>query len=111
MPYYEVAIEHSTIALSKQFTYYSEQPVQPGCRVFVPFGRQKLTGLVIQEGQKQHDSNIRIKEIETIIDDKPVLDHEQIELARYLAWITISPIMGMIHLMLPRALDAKSSKP
>lgn len=111
MPYYEVAIEHSTIALSKQFTYYSEQPVQPGCRVFVPFGRQKLTGLVIQEGQKQQDSNIRIKEIETIIDDKPVLDHEQIELARYLAWITISPIMGMIHLMLPRALDAKSSKP
>lgn len=111
MPYYEVVIEHSTIALSKSFTYFCQQPVEPGSRVFVPFGRQKLIGMVMQECQKPSDPNLKIKEIEEVIDDKPVLNHEQMALAKYIAWMTISPIMGMIHLMLPRALDARSSKP
>ncbi|MGM9959929.1 MAG: primosomal protein N' [Allobaculum sp.] len=111
MPYYEVVIEHSTIALSKQFTYYYDQPVQPGCRVFVPFGHQKLTGMVLGEGSKPTDDKIQVKEIQKVLDETPVLNEEQIQLAGYLAWQTVSPVMGMIHCMLPHALDARTSKP
>ncbi len=109
--YYEVMVEHPTIALSKTFTYFSSKPVQPGCRVFVPFGRQKLTGLVMAQTDQPETPKEKIKEILQILDDKPVLDGEQMELARQLAHQTISPMMAMIHCMLPKALDARTAKP
>lgn len=107
----EVFIEHPTIALSRPFTYISEKPVQPGCRVFVPFGRQKLTGLVLGPAKAPDDPKIKLKPIAKVLDESPVLNEEQLELAKYLARRTISPLMAMVHCMLPNALDARSSKP
>lgn len=111
MLYYEVMVEHPTLALSRTFTYVSDQPVQPGCRVFVPFGAQKLTGLVMSESQKPQDPKIRVRKIQKILDEKPVLDAEQMELAARLSRATISPMMAMVHCMLPNTLDARTVKP
>lgn len=111
MHYYEVMVEHPTLALSRTFTYSSEQPVQPGCRVFVPFGCQKLTGLVIGESQKPEDPKIRVRKIQKILDESPVLDAEQMQLAAFLSRQTISSLMAMVHCMLPNALDARTLKP
>ncbi len=108
---YEVMVEHPTIALSRTFTYTSSKPVQPGCRVFVPFGRQKLTGLVIKPAENPDTPCDKIKEILKVLDDRPVLDAEQMDLAAKLAYQTVSPMMAMIHVMLPNALDARTAKP
>lgn len=108
---YEVMVEHPTIALSRTFTYTSSKPVQPGCRVFVPFGPQKLTGLVIKPAQNPDTPRKKIKEILKVLDDQPVLDQEQMDLAARLAYQTVSPMMAMIHVMLPNALDARTTKP
>lgn len=108
---YEVMVEHPTIALSRTFTYTSSKPVQPGCRVFVPFGPQKLTGLVIKPAQNPDTPRKKIKEILKVLDDQPVLDQEQMDLAARMAYQTVSPMMAMIHVMLPNALDARTTKP
>lgn len=108
---YEVMVEHPTIALSRTFTYTSSKPVQPGCRVFVPFGRQKLTGLVIKPAENPDTPRDKIKEILKVLDGQPVLDAEQMDLAAKLAYQTVSPMMAMIHVMLPNALDARTAKP
>lgn len=108
---YEVMVEHPTIALSRTFTYTSSKPVQPGCRVFVPFGPQKLTGLVIKPAQNPDPPRKKIKEILKVLDDQPVLDQEQMDLAARMAYQTVSPMMAMIHVMLPSALDARTTKP
>ncbi len=46
MNYVKVYVEHSALSLNQLFTYSCDEPVQPGCRVVVPFGPRELTAIV-----------------------------------------------------------------
>lgn len=110
MVYVQVNIEREILALSQTFTYASRTPVQPGCRVFVPFGKQKLTGMVMNLCDKPVDADYKIREIIEVIDPEPVLSLEQLELAKVLAHNTISSPMSMVNCMLPAELSSKSAR-
>lgn len=110
MVFYDVIIEHESLSLARSFTYCASAPILPGCRVRVPFGRQKLTGMVIGEVTFEKKPDFVIRPVLEIIDSEPVLSSEQIELAKYLAHQTISPMMSMVTCMLPSALSAKTKR-
>lgn len=107
----EVLVEHANLALAHPYTYSTSKPVQPGCRVFVPFGHQKLMGIVLKEGVALKDDSIRIRPIEQIVDETPILSQEQLDLAAWLGYETICSTMAMIHCMLPKKLDVVSNHP
>lgn len=108
----EVLVEHANLSVASPYTYSTSKPVQPGCRVFVPFGRQKLAGIVIGPGKALDNPAIQIRPILQVIDQEPVLTQEQLDLAAWLGYETISSAMSLIHCMLPKKLDvAKNTLP
>ena len=57
--------------------------VQPGCRLVVPFGPRKLTGVIL----RCHDDppSMATREALRLIDSAPVLDAELLALGRWIA--------------------------
>ncbi|GJL79585.1 MAG: primosomal protein N' [Nitrospinaceae bacterium] len=72
--------ESFTYSVPPQFIPY----LQPGIRVFVPFGRRKLTGYVVSLSDRC-DSSFTLKNIEDVLDTEPVLSREILALTRWIA--------------------------
>ena len=91
------------VPLDQAFTYRLletlQHRVQPGCRVLVPFGARKLTGLVL----KLHDSppGGPLKEVLRLIDEQPVLEPELIDLGRWIAQYYCAPLGEVLRGMIP----------
>lgn len=104
----EVLIEIKAKALDKTFTYNvpKNQKVEVGKRVIVPFGKRHLQGFVLKlENKKNLD--YELKDIIEVIDEKPVINKEMLELGIYISKKTLSPLITCYQTMLPKALKAK----
>src|SRR5579863_545270 len=55
----------------------------PGTRVRVPFGRQRLIGVVIEQATATAVPEAKLKPITAVLDSAPVLAAEVLELARW----------------------------
>src|SRR5689334_7142468 len=55
----------------------------PGQRVRVPFGRQRLVGLVMEEAATSDVPADRLKPVLEVLDDEPVLDRSALELLKW----------------------------
>lgn len=65
------------VPLPQTFDYLSAGfPVYPGCRVRVPFGRTRRTGVVIDTSAEPDLVVERIKPIEAVLDAEPLFDDE-----------------------------------
>ncbi|HLI17039.1 MAG TPA: primosomal protein N', partial [Rhodanobacteraceae bacterium] len=65
------------VPLPQTFDYLSAGfPVYPGCRVRVPFGRTRRTGVVIDTSAEPDLVVERIKPIEAVLDAEPLFDNE-----------------------------------
>ncbi len=99
------------LPLRGSFTYavpaQYQSIVQPGFRVFVPFGRRKLTGYVVSLADS-HDSNFAIKNIEDVLDTDPVLSPEILELTRWIADYYQSSWGEAVKAALPAGLEDES---
>ena len=75
--YAGVVVELINKNIDKVFTYKipSNLNVKIGERVLVPFGRMNLEGFVVEINDNKPDYDI--KEINSRIDDEPVLNEEQ----------------------------------
>ena len=89
----EVLTESKAKNLDQTFSYLvpesMEQKLKVGCRVRVPFGRQTLEGFVTALLEEQNGT-YELKEIETMIDEKPVLTEELLKLGDYMSKKTLS---------------------
>ena len=108
--YAYVLVEIKAKALDKTFVYRIPEGlnVQVGIRVLVPFGFRKLEGFVL----KIEDSNefdYEIKDVIGIIDEKPIINDEMLELGKYISKKTLSPLVSAYQTMLPKALKAKAN--
>ncbi len=69
------------------FTYRKPDAVAHainGCRVIAPFGKRTLKGIVVSESES--DGGIRgIKNIISVVDDRPICDERAIAMARWMA--------------------------
>lgn len=107
--YAEVLVEIKAKAVDKTFTYKIPDRInlEVGVRVLVPFGKRRLEGFVlnvINEGNFDYE----LKEIISVIDEKPVINSEMLRLGEYISKKTLSPLITAYQTMLPRALKAKN---
>lgn len=106
--YAQVLVELKAKAIDKTFTYKIPDGfnVLVGMRVLVPFGRQKLEGFVLKI-EKSKNLDYEVKEIISVIDEKPIINEEMLKLGIYISKKTLSPLVSCYQTMLPKALKAK----
>jgi primosomal protein N' (replication factor Y) len=81
-----------------------EAPIEPGMRVRVPFGRQKLVGIVMEAAASSDLPIERLKPILEVLDSRPVLDTAALELLRWAAEYYHHPIGEVLSTALPKAM-------
>jgi len=93
--------------LRRLFDYLpSERPPAIGQRVRVPFGRQRLIGLVMEHAESSDMAPERLKHVLEVLDDQPLLDRSTLELLRWAADYYHHPIGEVIAAAIPKALRA-----
>jgi len=81
--------------------------VQPGKRVFVPFGRRKLTGYILGYAK---ESTGELKEIISVLDPDPLFTSGELELYRWAASYYLHPLGEVIKAALPAGINIESRK-
>jgi len=79
--------------------------VPPGCRVTVPCGPRRLTGVVL----RSHDDppGVETREAFRLLEAQPVLDQELLALGRWIAGYSCAPLGEVLRSMLPLASEIR----
>ena len=110
-----IVTEHKVLRLDRNFLYFSNEPVSVGSRVFINFNGQNLIGFVLKtEGfenldEKTKELGFKIKEINGIIDEKPIINSKLLKLASILKDRYVYPLIGVLNTMLPPSLRSEKS--
>ena len=100
------------VPLDRPFTYSLPETlrhrVKAGCRVIVPFGPRKMTGVAL----RCHDETpeVTTRDALRLIDSEPVLDAELLSLARWIGTYYCAPLGEVLRSMLPLASEIRSGK-
>lgn len=102
----EVIIDHKSIHTDKLYTYLiktsMEDEINAGMRVIVPFGlgNRMTKGIVINV--KSYNGDIsKLKYIEDLLDDKPIISSEMIDLCLWMREKYLSSYVDAINAALP----------
>jgi len=96
------------VPLDRFFTYAVNDVVPAvGARVLVPFGGQRLMGVVMRLHDDALPDGIEAKPLQTVMDPGPLLEPDQMELARWIAAYYCAPIGEVIRGMLPLAAEVR----
>ena len=100
MPYAEVAV-NATAPIRQTFTYRvpDELTVAVGQAVYVPFGARTLQGIVVEVTAEPRYQDAR--DIEAVIDERPLATPERMSLASWLSDYYRAPLFDCVSLMLP----------
>ncbi len=87
--------------------------VKPGCRVLVPFGKQLLTGYVVDihetlEDAGQAEEGFEIKDVEELFDTEPLVTTELLNLTKWIADYYYAPWGETIKSSLPAGINAEA---
>lgn len=104
-PYCDVALP---VPLDQTFTY-AVNGVAPvvGARVLVPFGGQRLMGLVMRVHDEAPADDFKIKPVQQVLDDTAILPAELMELAQWIAQYYVAPLGEVLRGMLPLGAEVK----
>ena len=83
--------------------------IEPGVRVRVPFGRQRLVGIVLETASSSEVPSERLKPILEVLDPRPILDTAALGLLRWAAEYYHHPIGEVFSAALPKALRLGAS--
>jgi primosomal protein N' (replication factor Y) len=94
------------VPLQKLFDYLPPANIcadalQTGLRVRVPFGRQQLTGVIVDIATHSDIALTKLKPAITLLDDEPPLTPTLFELAQWAARYYQYPIGEVLHALLP----------
>lgn len=95
----EVAI---LVPLNKTFDYLSNQEARVGARVKVPFRSKKVIGIVLAHKEKSDFE--KLKSIEEVLDDIPILDTPTLDFLSWSAGYYHHPIGEVLATALPKNL-------
>jgi primosomal protein N' (replication factor Y) len=106
--YVEVAINLPQISDSYHYHLPPELvgSVEPGSLVIVPFGSQRVQGVVLRFIETPEVADTR--PVEALVDEKPALTPELMALADWMAYETLSSLGVCIDLMLPTGLSQRT---
>jgi primosomal protein N' (replication factor Y) (superfamily II helicase) len=98
-----------TYALPDSFAAQS----QPGCRALVPFGRQLLTGYIVDVHATLEEAGLDaestdIKAVEELFDTEPLVTRELLELTKWIADYYFAPWGETIKACLPAGINAEA---
>ncbi len=100
------------VPLDQSFTYSLPETlnhrVKPGCRVLVPLGSRKLTGVVLSTSNEMPTGPV--KEVFRLIDEEPVLDAELLALGRWISAYYCAPLGEVLRSMTPLTGEMRKSK-
>ena len=100
------------VPLDQPFTYLLPDTlrhrVQTGCRVLVPFGSRKLTGVVLRTHKEPPLSEAR--EALRLLDEEPALDRDLLKLGRWIADYYCAPLGETLRAMIPLSGDLRRGK-
>jgi primosomal protein N' (replication factor Y) len=100
------------VPLDRPFTYSLpltlRHRVQTGCRVIVPFGSRKLTGVVLACHNDAPDGPT--KQVMQLVDAEPVLTAEMLVLGRWISGYYCAPLGEVLRSMLPLGSEIRSGK-
>ncbi|HEY7801640.1 MAG TPA: primosomal protein N', partial [Dehalococcoidia bacterium] len=107
--YAEVAV-NSTFPHRQAFSYAipDDLDIHVGSAVHVPFGRRVLQGIVIEV----HETPVfsppeKIREVRSVIGDRPLVDPRRIALALWISARYIAPLFDAVALMLSPGFERK----
>jgi len=107
----EVAVP---LPVRRRFTYLWPEgaaPPLPGQRVVVPFGRRRLTGVIMRAEVKEPDPSLRLREVERILEAEPSLPPVVLDLVRFAADYYVVAEGEMLRAALPAGLSAAGREP
>jgi primosomal protein N' (replication factor Y) len=100
------------VPLDRPFTYGLPETlrhrVQPGCRLIVPFGSRKLTGIAL----RCHDDppDVKLKLALRLVDSEPVIEEDLLSLGRWIAEYYCAPLGEVLRSMTPLASEIRKGK-
>lgn len=100
------------VPLDQAFTYALplslHHRAQPGCRVLVPFGNRKLTGVVLAISGDRPE--VPVKDVLRLLDEEPVFDEELLSLGRWIANYYCAPLGEVLRSMTPLGGETRKTK-
>ncbi|MBI2603148.1 MAG: primosomal protein N' [Deltaproteobacteria bacterium] len=116
LPYFELAFNNGKegidapmykikvavpVPTDKSFLYLCSQLPQPGVRVKVPFGERLLIGVVLGEAEAAENKGMKLKEVDEIIDETPLLSPRLRALAEWMSSYYLHPLGEVFKVMFP----------
>src|SRR5262249_8199868 len=109
----EIAIPlnvHQTFTYRLPGSFASD--ASPGCRVLVPFGKQFLTGYIVDlyetlEAAGQSEGEYEVKDVEELFDTDPLVTPELLDLTKWIADYYYAPWGETIKACLPVGINAE----
>ncbi|MGA2437399.1 MAG: primosomal protein N' [Acidobacteriaceae bacterium] len=96
------------VPLDRCFTYAVNGAVPAvGARVLVPFGGQRLMGVVVRVHDDRPTDAAAIKPVQQVLDDEPLLPDELMHLAKWIAQYYVAPLGEVLRGMLPLAAEVR----
>ncbi len=96
------------VPLDRAFTYeLRDLEVEVGARVLVPFGGQRLVGVVVARHDTKPGDEVEVKSVELVLDRAALLPQELMELARWIAAYYVAPLGEVLRGMLPLTAEVR----
>ncbi len=90
------------------FDYRLPERLRPaataGCRVKVPFGRRSITGVIMELAEQSPIEPARLKSVQQLLDEDPLLDRELLDLLNWAADYYQHPLGDVVAGALPKLL-------
>jgi primosomal protein N' (replication factor Y) len=100
------------VPIDTAFTYRLPETlrhrVRPGCRVLVPFGTRKLTGVVLAVHSQPPSGSTR--EALRLLDEEPALDESLLSLGQWISTYYCAPLGETLRAMTPLASDIRRGR-
>ncbi len=94
--------------LDRAFTYeLGELEAEVGARVMVPFGGQRLVGIVMAVHDAAPDEGVEVKRVERVLDEAALLPDELMELGKWIAAYYCAPLGEVLRGMMPLTAEVK----
>ncbi len=100
------------VPLDRPFTYALpdtlQHRAQPGCRVVVPFGPRKLTGVILRAHNNipEIDTRLALK----LLDEEPAFSPALLDLAKWVASYYCAPLGEVLRIMAPLSHEVRHSR-
>jgi primosomal protein N' (replication factor Y) len=90
------------VPLDRAFTYeLGEFAPVVGARVMVPFGGQRLVGVVVRLHDVAPGEDVQVKRVERVLDEEALLSDDLMELGRWIASYYCAPLGDVLRGMVP----------